>query len=301
MRTQKPGKINDNLFFLGRKESCVYFLRGSRESMLISGGMSYIVPDLLRQFEEFDIDETRITRLLILHSHFDHVGIIPFLQRRNRSMEISGSARAWEILHMPKAIKTINSFGRNVAERLGMEAAYKDYDLEWRGDISGSIVREGDRIDLGGIEGIIYETPGHSSCSITLYVPSIKTLFASDGAGIPFGNSILASGNSNFTKYQESLEKLRGLNTECVCADHFGYISGSEANTFIQKSIHTAEVYRRLLEDTYRRTGDINIAAKEINDDFYRLNKDYFLPPEIMEGVCRQMIRHVADCMNRGR
>lgn len=298
MRIKEPGRINDHLWFLGRKESCVYLLRGSRESMLISGGMSYIIPDLLRQLKEFHIDESRITRLLILHSHFDHVGIIPFLKRRNRSLDLSGSERAWEILQMPKAIVTINRFGRSIAGRLGKEAVYEEYDLEWRGDISGSTVREGDRIDLGGIGGRVFETPGHSSCSISFYVPGIKALFASDGAGIPFGDTILASGNSNFTKYEESLERLKNLDTQYVCADHFGYISGDEAKSFIQQSIHAAAAHRRLLEDTYRRTRDIHTAAKQITDAFYRLHPDYFLDPEIMEGVYRQMVRHVADSLD---
>lgn len=301
MRIREPGKIHDRLWFLGREESCVYLLRGTRESMLISGGMSYIVPDLLRQFDEFGIEESRITRLLILHSHFDHVGIIPFLKRRNSTLEVLGSARAWEILRMPKAVETINLFGRNVADRLGRDSVYGDYDLEWKGDIKGSIVKEGDGIELGGIGGIIYETPGHSSCSISFYVPGIKALFSSDGAGIPYGNTILASGNSDFTRYQESLEKLNELGTEYICADHFGCIAGDEAASFIRQSIDAARLYRRLLEDTFRRTGDIDTAAKRITEDFYRLYPDYFLAPEIMEGVCRQMVRHVAEAMDQGR
>ncbi len=186
MRIRKPGKINDHLWFLGRKESCVYLLRGSRDSMLINGGMSYIVPDLLRQFDEFDIDESRITRLLILHSHFDHVGIIPFLKRRNNKLAVYGSARAWEILRMPKAIKTINAFNHEVSMQVGREAAYEAQDLEWREVINGNTISEGDTFDMGNLTGQVYETPGHSSCSISLYVPELKALFPSDGACIPY-------------------------------------------------------------------------------------------------------------------
>ena len=54
-------------------ESCVYLLEGSRESILINGGMSFIFHDIVRQFDEFNIDESKITKILILHSHFDHV------------------------------------------------------------------------------------------------------------------------------------------------------------------------------------------------------------------------------------
>ncbi|UCH07302.1 MAG: hypothetical protein JSV55_14720, partial [Deltaproteobacteria bacterium] len=66
MRIREPGKIRDNLWYLGSEESAVYLLEGHDESMLISGGMNYLVPALLRQFSDFAIDTERITKILIL-------------------------------------------------------------------------------------------------------------------------------------------------------------------------------------------------------------------------------------------
>ncbi|NVM24711.1 MAG: MBL fold metallo-hydrolase [Desulfobacterales bacterium] len=211
MRIRQPGKVRDKLWFLGREESCVYMLEGGTDSMIVSGGMSYLVPELLRQFDTFGINETRITKLLILHAHFDHVGIVPFFKRRHPDLEICASGRAWEILRMPKAINTINGFSRGAAKRMGKEEGYTTCDLDWGDEITGTAVSEGDRIDLGDLEVCIYETPGHSSCSISAYVPQLKALLASDGGGIPCKETIIASGNSNFTTYQQSLEKLKDL------------------------------------------------------------------------------------------
>jgi len=53
MRIQQPGKIHERLWLLGSEESCVYLLEGNNESMIINGGMSYLVPELLHQFEIF--------------------------------------------------------------------------------------------------------------------------------------------------------------------------------------------------------------------------------------------------------
>ena len=95
MRIRKPGRVQEGLWLLGREESGIYLLEGEDGSMIISGGMSYILPDVLGQIEEFGIDEEKITKLLILHSHFDHVGIIPFFKRRHPKMEVYASERAW--------------------------------------------------------------------------------------------------------------------------------------------------------------------------------------------------------------
>jgi glyoxylase-like metal-dependent hydrolase (beta-lactamase superfamily II) len=297
MRIRQPGKIREKLWFLGREESCVYVLEGTKDSMIVSGGISYLVPDLLQQFEAFGIDETRITKLLILHAHFDHVGIVPFFKRRHPDLELYASARAWEILQMPKAINTINGFSRSIAKRMRKEEVYTTCDLDWDDEITGTPVCEGDRIDLGDLEIHIYETPGHSSCSISAYVPQLKALFASDGGGIPYKETIIASGNSNFTAYQQSLEKLKGLDVQYACADHYGYIAGDEARDFIQHSIKLAKQRRSLVQEIYLRTGDIQTTARKLVIAFCKENPDYMMAPEILEGVYRQMVRHIANAM----
>jgi glyoxylase-like metal-dependent hydrolase (beta-lactamase superfamily II) len=293
MRIRQPGKIQENLWFLGREESCIYLVEGKNESMIVSGGMSYLVPVILQQFETFGIDEARIKRLLILHSHFDHVGIVPYFKRRNPGLEIYASKRAWEILKMPKAINTINDFSRGVAESMGVKEICAEFDLEWRDDTEGETISEGDRMDLGGLEIQIYETPGHSSCSISAYVPQLKALFASDGGGIPYKETIIAAGNSNYTKYQRSLSRLGNLDLKYVCADHYGYIAGEEAKHFIRTSIQAAQRQRTLIEEAYQRTEDIEATAQEIAGAFLKQNPDYVITPEIMLGVHRQMARNI--------
>lgn len=294
MRIRKPGKIFDHLWYLGHEESGTYLLNGGDEAMIINGGLRYIVPEVLRQLSEFDINEEKVTKLLILHSHFDHVGVVPFFKRRHPDLEIYASARAWKILGMQDAIDTINAFSRSVTEKMGMGEACSAYDLDWRSDVSGIAVSEGDRIVVGDIEIHIFETPGHSSCHISAHAPQLKVLFPSDGGGIPYKGTIIPPGNSNFTAFQESLEKLKDLEADYVCADHFGYVTGDEARNFISRTIEAAREHRAQMEETYRRTGDIDAAAHELTDSFYAENPDYFMSREIFEGVYRQMVRHIA-------
>ena len=295
MRIRNPGKVRERLWFLGREESGVYLLEGKDGFMIVNGGMSYIVPDLLRQLKEFGIAEEKITKLLILHAHFDHVGVVPFFKRRYPKLEVYASRRAWEILQMEKAINTINEFSRTVTKKLGKEEVYSTFDLDWRDDVTGKTIREGERIDLGGLEVSILEIPGHSSCCIAAYVPEFKALFPTDGGGIPFDETIMTSGNSNYTKYQQSLEKLKGLEVEYYCADHYGYVIGEEAREFISKSIEMARQQRARIEEAYRSTKDIDLAAQKLISSFYNENSNYFLSPEIFLDVYRQMVRHIAS------
>jgi glyoxylase-like metal-dependent hydrolase (beta-lactamase superfamily II) len=297
MRRCSAGRVHDRLWYLGREESGVYLLEGDSSSLIVSGGMSYLAPMVLNQLRAFGIDEGRIEKLLILHAHFDHVGLVPFFRRRYPALDIFASKRGWEILRMPKGVDTINAFSRLVAERMGVTGCLEGRDLEWRDDVAGEAVSEGDKIDLGGMTVRVLDTPGHSSCSVSAYCPELRALFPSDGAGIPYGQAIIPSGNSNFTMYQQSLKKLEPLAVEILCADHYGYVTGQEAATYISRSIDTAGRKRALIEAVYRRTGSVDETVKELVAEIYANHPAFFLPPEIYAGVYRQMVRHIAGAL----
>ncbi len=299
MRNRKAGQIRDRLWYLGREESGVYLLEGKSCSLILSGGMSYLAPVVQKQIHDFGIDEGQIGKLLILHAHFDHVGLVPFFRRRYPALDIFASTRAWEILRMPKAIKTINAFSRLVAERMGFTGCLEGADLDWRSDIAGAAVSEGSEIDLGGLTVRILETPGHSSCSLSAYCPEMCALFPSDGGGIPYEDIILPAGNSNYTLYQASLEKLKPLAVDILCADHYGYVTGTEAETYLMHSIDAARKYRAAIEAVYRRTGSIDETVKQLLDDIYTRRPGYFLSPEIYAAVYRQTVRHIAGALEQ--
>ncbi len=300
MRVRDAGRICDGLWYFGREESGIYLLEGRTHSLIVSGGMSYLAPVVLDQFSRFGIDEARIDRLLILHAHFDHVGLVPLFRRRCPRLELYASARGWDILRMPKAIETINAFSRLVADRVGVSASLEGRDLDWRLEPAGHAVKDGDVLDLGGVTVRILETPGHSSCSVSAYVPELKALFPSDGGGVPFAETIIPTGNSNFTQYQQGLQKLRACGTEILCADHYGYITGPEAGGYIDRSIAAAAEERSRVESIFLRTGSVDETVRELTEEFDGRHPGYFLAPEIRAGIYRQVVRHIAGALKGG-
>lgn len=297
INTGEPGKITEEIWYLGREESGIYLLEGSSCSMIISGGTSWILPEVLEQIKRFEIDESRIEKLLILHAHFDHIGLVPFFKRRLPRLTVHASAAAWRVIDNPEAIETINTFGRNTAEQWGRADILEAYDLDWRDDVKGIAVVDGDRIDCGNQGVQIIEIPGHSSCSIAAYVPACKALFPSDGGGIPYGDRIIASGNSNYTLFQKNLEKLNKLPVDLIGADHGGYMTGEDARRFIGRTIEAARDFRFLMERVYRRTGSVESTVEHLVDLAVASSPDFYLPYRILRGIYGQMVRHVASHM----
>jgi len=294
MRIRTVGKVTNGLWCLGREESNVYILEGQDSTILINGGFSYILPDVLEQMKTFGINADKIGKLLLLHSHFDHVGIAPYFKRTYPAIEVYASAPAWKIFAMPKAIEIINSFSKLSAKQEGVESL-EAYDLDWRDDIMGTTLIEGDKIDLGGVTLVISETPGHSNCSLTAYEPTMKIMFASDAVGIPYQDFCFPSMNTNITQYLASLEKLRSLPVSCHCADHYGYITGDEAVRFVDMSIDEGRKWKAIMEDLYRSCGgDIDAAGRAVTDYFYQQMPGYFIARDILEGVFKQIFKFIA-------
>jgi len=290
----KPGKVTDRILLLGVKESSVYVLKGENEYAFIGGGMVHIVPEIVEQLKDFNIEEEKIKRIIILHSHFDHCGVVPFLKKRWPWAKITASQRAKELLADPKVIETIEFMNQALLKDKGRENQAKTLGLEFTGINVEEIAKDGDIISCGDLSVEILEVPGHSSCSIAAYVPEEKAMFASDAGGIPFGDQIFTCANSNFDKYQQSLKKMSDYTIEVYLAEHYGARTGLDASNFLQKSTDSAIEARGILETSYAQTKDVKKSTEEITDMLMENAPDDFLPRDIIALVVGQMLRYIS-------
>ena len=128
MRIAKAGWITDRILLLGREESNVYLLKGEEYTM-VGGGMITIVPDVLEQLTAFGIEESRITRLLILHTHFDHCGTAPYFSKRWPHLKVVASKRGKEMLENPKVVESISFLCKAALAESSAEAKTKALNL----------------------------------------------------------------------------------------------------------------------------------------------------------------------------
>jgi len=299
MRIVKAGWITDRILLLGSEESNVYLLKGE-EYTIVGGGMITIVPDILEQLGVFGIEESTITRLLILHTHFDHCAIAPFFAKRWPQLRVVTSKRGKDLLANPKVVDSISFLCKTAIAQAGMEEKAEALNLIFDGLEFQETVDGGDRVSWGGVELEIIDAPGHSSDSIAAYMPSEKALFASDAGGIPFGDDVFAAGNSNFTKYQETLERFNEYDVDIHLAEHYGAFTGEDAKNFMPKSIAAAKEMRKLLEESYARTRDVEESTRELTDLIMKRAPDYFLPKEVMAMVIGQMMKYIGKTQAGG-
>jgi len=78
MWIQEPGTVTEKVEFLGRSELCTYLLRGDTYA-LVGGAMAHVAPGVLSQLDDLNVDLERIRHLIILHTHYDHLGMAPYV------------------------------------------------------------------------------------------------------------------------------------------------------------------------------------------------------------------------------
>ena len=297
MIIDQPGRVTDRIYLLGRRETCVYLVDGGDACALVGGGMAYIVPDVLEQIKASGVDENKIERIIVLHSHFDHCGAVGTLKKRWPWAVVTASARAAELLKKPKVVDSIARLNRDMATLYRDKQASAPPTLEFAPAPVEQTLNDGDRLACGALEMRILAVPGHSSCSIAVHVPAEDALFASDAGGIPFGDKIFTAANSNFDLYQQSLEKMARLKASVHLAEHYGARTGEDGRRFLKDAIIAAAETRRLYEATWLRTGDLQQSIDEVTDHIMDQAPAGFLPRRVIALVTGQMMRYIARSM----
>jgi glyoxylase-like metal-dependent hydrolase (beta-lactamase superfamily II) len=293
-----PGKVTDRITLLGRRESCVYLLDGITEYAILGGGMTYIVPDVQSQIAKAGIDEKLISRLIIHHTHFDHVGIIPYFKKRWPWANVTASARGAGQLAKPAVIDAIKGINNMVLANNGLADKEAELGLNFDTIPVEDMPSDGERRRIGDLTLEFIMVPGHSTCSMAVYVPELKALFASDAGGIPFEGQVFAAANSNFDLYQASLERMAACEVDFHGAEHYGAFTGEDARSFIPKSIEAAIETRKMIEGSLNKTNSASITSEEITDWMEANAGRYFLPREVLKMVVDQMTGWLARNMD---
>jgi glyoxylase-like metal-dependent hydrolase (beta-lactamase superfamily II) len=202
------------------------------------------------------------------------------------------------LLSKQKVIDSIEMLNQAMIAQNGLTGNGQTLDLRFSGIEVDAVVGEGDVLTCSDLSLEIMEVPGHSSCSIAVYIPEEKALFASDAGGIPFGDKIFTAANANFDLYQQSLAKMAAKEVDIHLAEHYGAQSGPEGRQFLGKAIAAAAETRRSLEETYAATGDEARTTEIVTDRIMADAPQGFLPREVVAIVAGQMVHFIAKTMS---
>ncbi|MHB8124757.1 MAG: MBL fold metallo-hydrolase [Desulfitobacteriaceae bacterium] len=225
-------KVSEKVYLLGDPYYQVYLVRGE-SCALVETGVSYTVPNIVAQLAELGISPEEIRYLVITHAHYDHTCGVPGLQRAFPHLRTVASPVTAKVIAKEKVVAAHFLEDKAVVETLLRKGLLKQYDNSFQPPSIISVdmvMNEGDVLDLGGGCTLsFYLTPGHSPCSMSIYLPLGEVLFPSDCFGYLFSNmDIFPMYLSSFADYVNSIKKVSGIETSVLALPHAPLLTGKE-------------------------------------------------------------------------
>ncbi len=171
---------------------------------------------ILAALKELGRSPEEIKHILITHSHIDHVGGLPELQRY---ISARTGVHFAEAPHVESAEPLPSPFSHPLLARICEPYLLRNDPGAARVDME---LADGDELPvLGGMR--IVHAPGHTAGSISIHFPERGVLLVGDAMQYKFGRLMLPSRlfTQDMPLAGESVRKLAQLDFEALCFSHF--------------------------------------------------------------------------------
>ncbi len=207
------GKFNDNSFLIDGlifrlpKQLAVYVIENNGMTLMIDTGVQLSVRKIVNKLKEYGLFP--INKLLITHSHWDHTQGFTKLKKAMGNFETLASKNAIDNLNNPNKLN--ETFGYNVDPIENVTP-----------------LKDGDIIDLNGLELEVINLFGHTRDSIGVLDRKNKNIFTGDAIIDRYDREtvtgVFMPPDFDNAELLKSFEKLRSLKDELnsISLSHFG-------------------------------------------------------------------------------
>jgi len=195
--------------------------------------MAFCAPETIRIVKDALMGKP-LGYILLTHTHYDHVGALPYFRREWPLAQVATCATGTSALLRSTPRAFISELSATAALLYGSEAL-DNYDAELlRADM---IIKEGDAVELGGISVETLEAPGHTRDSICFYVPELELLMLNETPGVlmPDGG-IYPCFLTGYGDTLKTIEKCAGIKSSFLSLPHRGIPGDCETDDFYNRA-----------------------------------------------------------------
>jgi len=252
---------------IAHKSSEGNLLIGDNYTALFDCGMMFCAEKTIRNVKDA-LNARQLDYIFLTHTHYDHIGALPFFKMEWKNVRVVTSAVGETIL--------LKSTPRRVIRELSLAAA-KTYNVKFNADYNDDLfcseitVKDNDIISLGALSVQTLETPGHTRDSLSFFIPELKLLILNETPGVLFPNgNIYPCYLTGYNDTIRSIEKCRQIRYDHLSIPHRGVIDSKEAEGFFDKSLKANASCRDFILDMKEK----NISEDEMLNLFFNKYAD---------------------------
>ena len=235
-----------------------FLIDGGEKVAIYDCGMAYCSKGLIENIEKIlgEIGHSTLDIMLVSHSHYDHIGALPYLLERWPELKVYGAAKLERVFSSDGAKATMERLGLSARDKyLGDEG--KDVEIKTSPLRIDKVLEEGENIDIGDFIATAYYTPGHTDCSM-VYLLRRKAdegkgktiLFLSESTGVLEDNNMLHT--SILKSYEDTIDsasKCKALNPDILIGSHYGVVPKDIQDHYFDMYVEFAEREKNFILD----------------------------------------------------
>ncbi len=253
------GKTNDNTYlidawlFQSPHQMSLYVIENNDERMLIDTGSALSASKIFRKLKEFNL--LPIQKLLLTHSHWDHTQGCERLKKKIGDFETLASEKAIDNLKNPGRLNDVFGYRVKPIENV-------------------TPLKEGDIINLGGLELEVFDFFGHTQDSIALLDRKNSNIFVGDAIismkDHETFNPIFMPPDYNESELLKTFQKLRNLKKDLnsISLDHFGVWKDDDFDFILEKMEEIHIKTKKAMIEWYSENPDIGYITRKYHETF---------------------------------
>lgn len=238
----------------------VLLIKGKDKAALVDCGMAYSHKGLTKNIKD-ELGDLDLAYILLTHSHYDHVGGLPYLREEFPRARVLGSAYCKNVLERDGARNTIKRLGQVAALSYGGNPE----DIKTEGLWVDQVLNDDDIVDLDQLKIRALETPGHTACSMSFLIIPDNILIASESTGILINPKIIHT--AILKSHKDSLlagKRLKDLKASLIILPHYGLLPAEFNESYWAMFFESSEEKKNYILTLHKR----GFKEKEILDKY---------------------------------
>lgn len=274
-------------------ESLLIF--GEEKIALYDCGMAYCHKGLIDNIHNAlrDHGREKIDYVLISHTHYDHIGALPYILEEYPDTVVCGAEKSKSVFKSEGARKTMKRLGeaaRDIFTGSGEPITTDGLRVD-------RIVKDGDEISLGNNQYIrVLETKGHTDCSLTFVLEPDSIMFACESTGVLRNPELMHTAVlKNFNDTLESADKCAAYGAKHVIGPHYGIVPDSFVDEYFRLYKSSAIEERDYILYWYDRGLSFGELMAKYEEKYWSPERGKAQPkPAFMENA-KYTIKHIVE------